>query len=177
MRKFWTVLGAGVLLAAMPAATAGAAILGPDAAACASGDGPAILVTVTGFKRNAGLVRARAFAGNVPASWFDKKRALKRTEVAVPASGVAQICLKVPRPGGYVVDIRHDLNANGGTDKSDGAGASGNPNISLFDFFLGKKPPASKVVVNVSQGVVTVPITVKYIQGGSFKPIAQVARR
>lgn len=171
------VLLALPLLVAMPVGIANASILGPDAAACASGDGPAILVRVTGFKRNAGLVRARAFSGNVPASWFDKKRALKRTEVAVPASGVAEICMKVPRPGGYVIDIRHDLNANGDTDKADGAGVSGNPNVSVFDFFLGKKPPASRVVVNVAQGVAAVPITVKYIQGGSFKPIARIASR
>lgn len=176
MRKFVTALCASAIVAALPAAAANAAILGPDAAACASGSGPAVLVKVTGFKRNAGMVRARAFSGAQPASWFDKKRALKRTEVAVPRSGVAEICLRVPRPGGYVIDVRHDLNANGDTDKADGAGASGNPNISVFDFFLGKKPPASKVVVQVSQGVRVVPITVKYIQGGSFKAVAVAAR-
>ncbi len=176
MRKFLTASSAGALLAMLPAGAANAAILGPDAAACANGDGPAILVKVTGFKRNTGMVRARTFPGAQPATWFDKKRALKRTEVAVPASGVANICLRVPRPGGYVIDIRHDLNANGSTDKADGAGASGNPNISVFDFFLGKKPPASKVVVNVNQGVVTVPITVKYIQGGAFKAVAIASR-
>ncbi len=130
-----------------------------------------MLVKVVGLRSRAGAVRARTFDGANRKSWFDKKMALKRTEVSVPAGGPVEICMAVPRPGGYVVDIRHDFNGNGDTDKADGAGASGNPELSLFSFLLGSKPPASKVVVQVGQGVVPVTIVVKYVQGGSFKAI------
>jgi uncharacterized protein (DUF2141 family) len=148
-----------------------ATILGPDAARCASGAGPALLVKVVGLKTRTGAVRARTFDGANRKSWFDKKMALRRTETAVPASGPIEICMPVPKPGGYVVDIRHDSNGNGDTDRSDGAGASGNPDISLFSFMLGSKPSAAKVVVNAGPSVTPVTIVVKYIQGGSFKPI------
>ena len=176
MVKISVVLAAVAALAIAPLSAVDAAVLGPDAAQCASGSGPAVLVKVTGLKNRAGKLRARTFAGAKPSSWFNKKMALKRTEVDIPDSGPIEICMAVPAVGGYVVDLRHDLNNNGDTDKSDGAGASGNPTISLFDFFLGKKPPASKVVIQVPEGVVAISVVMKYIQGGSFKPVQVSAR-
>ncbi|MFM2410854.1 MAG: hypothetical protein RL481_1682 [Pseudomonadota bacterium] len=172
--RFLCVAASALLLATAPAADA--AILGPDAAQCARGDGPAVLVRITGLKNRAGSVRARTFAGDKPSTWFNKKQTLKRTQVSVPASGPVEICMPVPKPGGYVVDIRHDINGNGDSDRADGAGASGNPNISLFDFLIGKKPPASKVVFQVGEGVASVSILMKYVQGGSFKPVQVTAR-
>jgi uncharacterized protein (DUF2141 family) len=169
---FLTVFGVALALTS----ASYAAVLGPDAARCVAGEGPAVLVKVTGLKSRAGAVRARTFAGAKPSSWFDKKQALRRTEVQVPGSGPVEICMPVPRAGSYVVDIRHDVNANGGTDRADGAGASGNPTTSLFDFLLGKKPPASQVTFQVNEGVTTISIVVKYLQGGSFKPIQITSR-
>jgi uncharacterized protein (DUF2141 family) len=170
MRKVLTSLMAIPMLAAMPASPVMAAI-GPDAAQCNTGDGPALLVRVSGFKNRNGTVRVRTFAGNMQSSWFDKKRALRRVLVDLPDSGVVDVCVAVPRAGPFVVDVRHDINGNKDSDRSDGAGVSGNPNVSVFDFFIGKKPPASKVVVNATAGVTVVPITMKYIQGGSFKAV------
>jgi uncharacterized protein (DUF2141 family) len=167
----------GVLsLACVPLSVADAAVLGPDAAVCGANSSSAVLVKVTGLKSRAGAIRARTFSGANPKGWFDKKMALKRTEVPVPSAGPIEICMAVPKPGGYVVDIRHDANNDGKTDRSDGAGASGNPEISLFSFMLGKKPPASKVVVQVGTGVTTINVLVKYVQGGSFKPIQVTTR-
>jgi uncharacterized protein (DUF2141 family) len=168
MSKVRLVMLAGML--ALPVA-GNATVLGPDAALCTSGAGPAMLVKVVGLKSRVGAVRARTFDGANRKSWFDKKMALKRTQVPVPAGGTVEICMPVPKPGGYVVDIRHDANNNDDTDRADGAGASGNPEMSLFSFMLGSKPPAAKVVVQVGQNVVPVTIIVKYVQGGSFKPI------
>jgi uncharacterized protein (DUF2141 family) len=173
VRLAMVVLGSGLLNAPSGGQ---ATILGPDAAKCASGAGPALLVTVVGLKSRLGAVRARTFDGANRKSWFDKKMALRRTQVTVPSAGPVEICMPVPKPGGYVVDIRHDANGNDDTDRSDGAGASGNPDISLFSFMLGSKPPASKVVVNVGPNVTPVTIVVKYIQGGSFKPIQSTSR-
>jgi uncharacterized protein (DUF2141 family) len=152
------------------AAPAGATVLGPDAGVCARGDGPAILVNVVGFKNRAGSVRARTFGGS-PSTWFDKKHYLKRTLAEVPSSGAVAICMPVPGPGTYAVDIRHDINANGDTDKADGAGASGNPKISLFDVVFGRRPPAAKVSVQVGTGVTPITIVLKYLSGGSVQPV------
>ncbi|HMT43338.1 MAG TPA: DUF2141 domain-containing protein [Chakrabartia sp.] len=171
MLKFSGSVLAALALAMAPLSVADAQILGPEAPRCASGDGPALLVRVTGLKSRAGTIRVRTFAGNNPKSWFDKTQKLARVLVPAGGSGPVDVCVGVPRAGGYVVDIRHDINANGDTDKSDGAGVSGNPSVSFLDFMLGRKPPAEKVVVNVGQGVTTVPIVVKYLQGGSFRAV------
>lgn len=171
MLKFSAAVVTALSLVVAPVSTASAAILGPEAARCQAGNGPAVLVRLTGFKSRAGTVRVRTFAGSNPKSWFDKKQRLARVVVPAAGSGAVDVCVGVPRAGGYVIDIRHDINNNDDTDKSDGAGVSGNPTVSFFDFMLGRKPPASKVVVNVGQGVTLVPITVKYLQGGTFKPV------
>jgi uncharacterized protein (DUF2141 family) len=171
------LLGGAAIFAALFSIPSGAeANIGPDAGVCASGNGPAALVRVVGLKNRAGKVRVRTFDGTNPKAWFDKKRALKRTEVAIPGSGAVEICMPVPKAGSYVIDLRHDTNGNGDSDRADGAGATGNPSISLFDFLLGKKPPASKVVVQVGNGITPISITMKYLQGGSFKPVQTAAR-
>lgn len=171
MRKMLVAMLAVSAAIAIPSGAASAAVLGPEAARCASGAGPALLVRVTGFKNRAGTVRVRTFPGAPSSAWFDRKRALKRHLVTLPDSGSVDICVAVARPGPYVVDVRHDLNGNGDSDRADGAGVSGNPNVSVFDFFVGKKPPASVVVINAGSGITLVPITMKYIQGGAFKPV------
>ena len=143
--------------------------IGPDAARCAAGGGPAMLVNVTGLKDRGGTVRVRSFGGS-PNNYFNKKRALQRTEIATPASGPVRICMPVPSQGWYAVDVRHDVNGNGDTDRADGGGASGNPPVSLFDILFSRKPPAEKVRVWVGPGVTTVPVTMLYLRGGAFRP-------
>lgn len=171
MLKFRPCLaGLSLALAAASAAPAGATILGPDAATCARGEGSAILVNVVGFKNRAGTVRARTFGGS-PSTWFDKRYYLKRTLADVPASGPVAICMPVPGPGVYAVDIRHDVDGRGKTDKSDGAGASGNPDVSLFDVLFKRKPQPGKVAVKVGDGVTPITVVLKYLSGGSVKPV------
>lgn len=177
MLKFRSCLvGLSLALAPAFAAPAGASILGPDAAVCARGDSPAILVNIVGFKSRAGIVRARTFGGN-PSTWFDKKYFLKRTFADVPTSGAVAICMPVPRAGTYAVDIRHDINSNSDTDKADGAGASGNPPVSLFDILFKRRPPANKVSIQVGDGVTPITIVLKYVSGGSVKPIQMSSGR
>jgi uncharacterized protein (DUF2141 family) len=156
-------------LLALPA---NAGVIGPDAGVCASGSGSAILVRVEGLKDRVGPLRVRTFGGS-PDTYFDKKKTLKRVELAPPPSGPVEVCMAVPGPGVYAVDIRHDANRNGDTDKSDGAGASGNPKISLFAIIFGRRPSPEKVAVRVGNGVVPINIQVQYLQGGSFRAIAQ----
>ncbi|HEX8484040.1 DUF2141 domain-containing protein [Sphingomonas sp.] len=136
--------------------------------ACPAAGGAAVQVDVAGFKNRAGAVRVRLFGPPVE-SYFDKKRALVRTEIPVPASGRVAICVPVSRPGLYAIDVRHDANGNGKTDRSDGGGASGNPRLGLLDVLLGRKPDPAKVQVRVGGGVTHVPVTLMYLQGGVFR--------
>ncbi len=154
---------------------AGAGVLGPDAPQCAAGDGPAMLVRVDGLKDRDGTVRVRSFGGS-PDNYFDKKRAMRRIVVPIPAAGSLDVCLPVSAPGVYAVDVRHDANGNGKTDRADGAGASGNPKVTLFDILFKRKPPARQVQVAVGQGVTVVPVVIKYLSGGSLKPITMASK-
>jgi len=136
--------------------------LGPNPSLCAGGREPTILVRVAGLKNRAGTVRVRTFTGS-PDTYFNKKFAHKRFEYNVPEAGPIEICVPVGAPGTYAVDIRHDINNNGDTDRSDGIGASGNPKFSLMSILFGRKPPASQVQVSVANGTTVVPITVRYL--------------
>ena len=138
-------------------------------AVCPPASGPALLVDVAGFKSRQGQVRVRVFGGS-PNTWFDKKHWLLRIQVPVPASGPVRFCMPVPRPGTYAVDVRHDTDNDGDTDRGDGGGASGNPQLSLWDVLLGRKPDPHTVQVHVGSGVAGVPITLMYLQGGKFRP-------
>ncbi|MEG3122616.1 DUF2141 domain-containing protein [Sphingomonas sp. GB1N7] len=137
---------------------------------CHAGVANEIAVRITGFRSRAGQVRVRLFGG-ATSTYFDKKQALVRIERPVPASGAVTICVVAPKPGLYAVDVRHDENGDGKTDKSDGGGTSGNPRISLFDMLLSRKPDPAKVQFPVGAGTTIVPVTLMYLDGGTFKPI------
>lgn len=159
------------ITALLMAPNASAKPIGPDASRCAPGAAHlTILVEVGGFKSRTGTVRVRVFGGST-STYFDKKRALLRTEIAVPREGSVAICMPVERAGIYAVDVRHDINANGKTDRSDGGGASGNPHVTLFDMLFSRKPDPRTVQIRVGAGTTVVPVTLTYLQGGSLKPI------
>ncbi len=46
--------------------------------------------------------------------------------------------------------------------RADGAGASGNPRVSLLDILLKRKPPTRQVQIAVGAGTTIVPIRIKY---------------
>lgn len=167
---------ASLMLAAGLPVSAGAAVLGPGAAAC-DGDGPAILVHVEGFKKRVGMLRVQSYGGS-PSRYFEKGAWSKRIDVPVPESGPVDVCIPVAAPGTYAVSVRHDLDNSGKTGMGDGGGMSGNPRMSLFDVVLKRKPDPRKVQVSV-RGVTRVPVVLNYVQGGSFGPIAMAtaARR
>ena len=146
----------------VPASLGAVQILGPAPATCGVGDAPSILVRVSGLRDRNGKLRVRTFGGS-PSTYFDKTKALKRVEYPVPESGPVEVCMPVPSPGLYAVDVRHDANNNGDTDKADGAGASGNPKLSLFDIIFKRRPPAKQVQVSVGDGTTVVPILVRYM--------------
>jgi uncharacterized protein (DUF2141 family) len=147
-----------------------AAAIGPFAQACEAGS-PALLVHVTGFKAHTGILRIQSYGGD-PDHYFDKGSYLKRIEVRVPPAGAADVCVPVPGPGRYAISVRHDVNGSGNLDRSDGGGMSGNPHLSLIDLMFKRKPSPDRVAVEVARGVRVVPVTLNYLQGGSFAPVS-----
>lgn len=164
-----------LLLGPSVAAQGKGTILGPYAARCAAGNEPSILVNVVGLKNRAGALRARTFGG-ATSTWFEKKGWLTRVEVPTPSAGPVRICLPVSAPGTYAVDLRHDMNGNGQTDKSDGGGASGDPKVTLLDFILGRKPSPKVTAVHVGNGVTEITVTAMYLRNGALRPLAETAR-
>lgn len=171
------IVAALAVCAAAPAVggQGGRGILGPDAARCVSGSGPAILVSVVGLRNRAGTLRLRTFGG-APSTWFDKRKWLSRIELPTPPSGPIHVCLPVAAPGVYAIDLRHDINGNGDTDRSDGGGASGNPRVTLLDFLFGRKPSPKITAVRVGQSVTEITVTAMYLSGGSLKPVSEIGR-
>ena len=163
-------MAAASLLSLLLAAQVGGDPVARATYPCPTGTTSALLVEVTGFRNRAGTVRVRLFGG-ATSTYFDKKRALARIQIPVPPRGPVAICVPAPRPGVYAVDVRHDGNANGDTDRSDGGGASGNPRVSLFDVLFSRKPDPKRVQVRAGAGTTVVPVTLMYLQGGSFKPL------
>jgi uncharacterized protein (DUF2141 family) len=157
LRSGLLALGAVVLV---PANAGAAQMLGVPSI-CNAGNEPSVLVRVSGLKDRGGKIRVRTFGGS-PSTYFDKTKVLKRVEYDLPDSGPVEVCVPVPAAGTYAVDVRHDVNGNGKTDRSDGGGASGNPKVSLLDILFKRKPPARQVQVQVADGTTVVPITLRY---------------
>ena len=154
---------------AMPIQAAEANTLGPYAARCDAG-GTAVIARINGFAARSGVVRVQLY-GNNAANFLEKKKYLQRVDVAVPRSGSVDICIPVPRAGAYALSVRHDMNSNGKSDKKDGGGFSGNPEVSFWDLVFKRKPDISKALFSVGTGPKIVPVTLNYVQGTSFKPI------
>jgi len=175
MSKLFASLIASAVALAAPCAPAFATILGPHAAACADGaDRPAMLVDIIGLKARTGVLRVQSYGGD-PSRFFDKGTYLERVEVRAPASGPVEVCMPVPRSGAYAVSVRHDLNGSGKSDLGDGAGMSGNPDVSLMDVIFRRKPSPSKVTVDV-KGVERVRVVMNYVRGTSVGPIPNAKR-
>lgn len=164
-------LGAAALaigLAATPHA-AGAAALGPQAALC-NDNKTAVLVTVTGLKKRAGTISVRLYANN-RATFMERDKWLARVDVPVSRTGTMAVCVPVAKPGTYAVFVRHDMNGNRKSDRSDGGGLSGNPKYSLTDVLLQKKPSMAKVAFNVGAATARITIVMNYVDGLSFGPV------
>jgi len=154
---------------AMPGQAAEAATLGPYAARCDAG-GTAVIARINGLAARSGVVRVQLYANNRE-TFLEKKKYLQRVDVAVPRAGSVDICIPVPHAGAYALSVRHDMNSNGKSDKKDGGGFSGNPEVSFWDLVFKRKPAIEKALFSVGNGPKVVPVTLNYVQGTSFKPI------
>ena len=131
---------------------------------CRSGSGGThALVRVIGFRQNSGRVRVQSYRGN---TWLERGEWLHRVEVPVSGRNMT-VCLPLPGPGVYGIGVRHDMNNNGETDRRDGGGYSGNPDLSLTNL----RPSFSQVSFRAGRGVTNVTIVLNYLQGLSVEPI------
>ena len=150
-----------------------AQILGNDAAACASHEGPAILVTIDGLKDRKGTLKVELYPGNEQdflkpdIDLIAAKKVFRRIQATPPASGSAQICIRVPRPGRYALFASHDRD---GRDKfnffSDGAGFPSNSRLGM------SRPKVQAALIDVGAGITGATVHMQYLHGLSgFSPL------
>lgn len=129
----------------------------------------AVLVDIHGFKARTGTLRVQLYAAN--SDYLEKGKWLERIDVPVSRTGSTRVCVPVRAAGAYVVSVRHDVNGNGKSDRSDGGGLSGNPDMKLMDFISKRKPRLSQVTFNVGAATRNLPVTLNYVRGLSFQPV------
>ncbi|WP_414902721.1 DUF2141 domain-containing protein [Sphingomonas flavalba] len=169
MSKFAFIAFTAATAMIAPLAEAQATPIGPDAAICARGGEPAVLVRVEGFKARTGTLRVQIY-GDKPEDFLAKGRWLKRIEVPVRPHGPVEVCVGLPKPGAYAVAVRHDVNGNGKSgDRSDGGGFSRNPGLSL----LSLKPKYQDVAISVGGHPLPVDVVLNYFRGLSIGPIRE----
>lgn len=164
MLKLTARSAAFIAFAAIAVPGSAQAALGPDAAACRSGDGPAVLVNVNGFKERTGNVRVNVYAD--PATFLKRGRYIRQINVRVTRAGAMPICVSLPRAGRYAVAVRHDVDGDG-SDWGDGGGFSRNPRLSLTNL----RPRYENVAVNVGQGVQPLNVVLNYRFGLTVRPV------
>jgi uncharacterized protein (DUF2141 family) len=160
-----------IFAAAALAATAlvpapAAASIGPDAAACDSGNGPAILATITGLKDRRGTLRLELYPPNSNDFLQDDfvleraGKTFRRVDAKTPASGAVNLCIRVPKAGRYTLMFLHDRDSNRKFGvSSDGAGFPTNRRLGL------RKPPAEIAMITVGPGVTRTTIKAQYMKG------------
>lgn len=169
-------LAAALLLSALsaPVAAIPSRDLGKAEGHCRAGEqGPAVIVTLVGLKDRAGLLRAELYPDNDDDFLQDDKilvregKTFRRVEIAPPASGVVQLCVRLPGPGAYTMSVLHDRDSNLKFGlSSDGVGFPGNPKLGL------SKPKARNAGFAAGPGLTFITIRMNYRHGlFSFGPI------
>ncbi|RME67792.1 MAG: DUF2141 domain-containing protein, partial [Alphaproteobacteria bacterium] len=125
--------------------------------------GPAMRLSVAGFKDNQGILRVQLYSDK-PEEYLEKGKKLKRIEVPVPddATATAQVCMAVPAPGEYAIIVMHDRNGDGKASPfSDGFGLPGGEKMKL------RKPKYEEGRVTVGKEVVDIAIDLQYLTGNN----------
>jgi uncharacterized protein (DUF2141 family) len=157
---------AAAALAFAPVA-AHATPVGPFASLCASGK-PAILARVSGFKAATGTVAVKLYQSGP--KFLEKGAYIRKVEVPVTRTGPIDVCVPVPASGNYAISVRHEVKGDKST--ADGGGFSGNPKMSVLDVVLKRKPDPKQVTFSVNGTTQVVPVSLRYLQGGSLRPAA-----
>ncbi len=163
------------LLAVTPSATlASTPALGTEAARCRPHEpGPAILVTVDGLKDRVGKLRAEIYPAVDGEFLADDNvlvaqgKTFRRAVIAVPPTGPAQLCLRVPAAGTYALSVVHARSGGHGFSLlHDGIGFASNPRLGH------SKPDADQARVVAHAGITPTTVVMNYRSGlFSFAPI------
>lgn len=170
--KFSVILAVAIG-AASPAAAQATAPIGEDAAACISGQGPAVRVMVNGLKDRSGRLKLELYPGNQDDFLKDDRdlkkegKFFRRIWAQTPQSGPVVLCIKAPRPGRYAILFTHDRD---GKNKfnfwTDGAGFPSNTKLGR------SRPKLAGALIDLNNGVTNVSITAQYLRGFSgFGPL------
>lgn len=156
-------------LSAALAVPASATAIGPHAARCENGEA-SVIVNVSGFRARTGTIRVQLYASN-QRTYLERRQWLVRVDLPVSRAGDMPICVPVTSAGRYLVSVRHDVNGNGDSDRSDGGGFSGNPNVSVLDMVFRRKPNLNRISFNVDNAPVRVNVVLNYVNGTRFEPV------
>jgi uncharacterized protein (DUF2141 family) len=173
--KQLVILTLVLLAGATPlAAPAHAAVLGADASACTSGEGPAILAHIEGLKDRSGALKLELYPATQEDFLKDDRDLIKegkffrRVRIATPQSGPVTICIRVPAPGRYALLFTHDRDErNKFNFWEDGAGFPSNQKLGR------SRPKLNQAVIDVPRGVVSTTIRAQYLRGliAGFGPV------
>ncbi|MEQ1509720.1 MAG: DUF2141 domain-containing protein [Sphingopyxis sp.] len=170
MKKLAGFTALGGVIAGI-AVSAAATSIGPHAERCDGGEA-SVIVNVTGFRVRTGSVRVQLYVAN-PRTFLERRAWLQRIDVPMTRAGDMPICVPVSAAGRYAISVRHDANGDGRNDRGDGGGFSGNPDVSIIDLALHRKPSLARVGFQVNDAPVRVNVILNYVQGTSFEPIAR----
>ncbi len=135
--------------------------------------GPAIIVTPVGLKDRAGSLKLEVYPANDDDFLADDNvlleqgKVFRRVEVPMPASGIPELCIRVPDPGSYALSLLHDRDGNHKFGLSiDGVGFAANPRLGW------SRPKAAKSSVSAGPGLTRIRIVLNYRRGlFSFGPL------
>ena len=141
--------------------------LGVAEARCrANESGPAFLVGIDGLRDRQGRLKVEVYPANDRDFLADDNvlvsagRTFRRAEIAVPATGRPQLCLRLPGPGAFAISVLHDRNSDRRFSLSvDGVGFAGNPRLGL------SRPSAADATAHAGPGITTVAVTMNYRHG------------
>ena len=159
-----TVLAAAAVMGAMsvsvPAAAQYARVISNDMRECASGEGPAVRVTITGLRSSRGNLFVRTYNAT-DRDWLRSQRYLTRLD-ARPRQGSMTVCVPLDSTGRYAIAVQHDENGNREVDYStDGVGMSNNPRVGSF-LGVPTPPGVDRTGFNAGSGVTRITINMQY---------------
>lgn len=137
--------------------------------------GSAFIVQIEGLKDRKGRLKLELYPAN-DADFladddilFNAGKPFRRVEMAPPANGSVELCIRAPGPGTYALSLLHDRDGNRKFGlSSDGIGFSGNPKLGW------SKPKVATVAIRIGREPTRLRIMMNYRRGlMSFGPLDQ----